>query len=83
MTGPDDTEPAASPQPPMNVRLETPDGRIIPCTVFYTGRAADGDAKWAVRPDEPVPTVEGLKFWIGELPGRTQLDFQIPVADGG
>jgi hypothetical protein len=60
------------PEPPTNVRIETPDGRIVPLTVLYTGRTR-GITVWeAVVPDDVPGGCYGV-LRMDKLPAKTQI----------
>lgn len=60
------------PTPPVNVRVEYPDGRLLPVDCVYEG-IVDGLHSWRVVL-EPVPLGAGEQLrLVGGLPPRTEV----------
>jgi len=62
-----------SPRPPKNVRLELPDGTVLPLELFYDGYDEDGMHVWEATQPVPVVWAEGVKLRCDKLPPWTSI----------
>lgn len=70
------------PQPPENVRLVAPDGRILPLETVYTGVDEDGLRRWIATVTPDIGDVAGWALQADVLPARTSVGILL-VERGG
>jgi len=61
------------PEAPRNVRLELPDGTVLPLELFYDGCDDDGTHVWKATQSVPVVWAEGVHLRCDRLPPRTAI----------
>lgn len=74
----------ADQQPPQNVRVELPDGEIVPCELVYIGVEEDLHV-WQAVTEVAVPLGREVRILIDALPASTsiRLTFADRVTSGG
>lgn len=68
----------AWPSPPVNVRIELSDGRMIPVDCVYRGINADGFNEWAVIVPAGLGPRDVKSLQIDDVPPYTDITLEIP-----
>lgn len=67
----------ADPQPPENVRLVSPAGRVIPLETVYGGVDGDGMHTWWAVVSPGIRSVSGWALRADAIPGRTSVGVRL------
>lgn len=72
-----DDDGMTDPQPPENVRLVSPDGRVIPLETVYGGLDGDGMHTWWAVLSPDIGSVAGWALRADAIPGRTSVGVRL------